>query len=102
VPDAKWARELLSMDRCFVRRVVGAITGHCGLNKHLTKMGLHSDPSCVCGFGEETGLHVICECPSISSLRLRILGGFELRPLEVPGLGPATLDRFLVETGRFG
>lgn len=100
-PDEKWARELLDMDRDRIRRVVGAITGHCGLSKHLAKMGLASDPNCTCGFGEETGLHIIFECPKFCLLRHRTLGSHVLLPLEVPKLGPAALDRFLVGTGRF-
>lgn len=35
-------------------------------------------------------------------MRLRVLGGYEIRTLDVPKLGPAALDRFLVETGRMG
>ena len=101
VPDEKWTKELLSMDRCRIRRVVGAITGHCGLSKHLSKMGLLNDPNCTCGYGAETGIHVICDCPKYSLLRLRILGGHVIRPLDVPKLGPTTLDRFLIGTGRF-
>jgi len=83
VPDGRWARELLNMDRCRIRRVVGAITGHCGLNKHLAKMGLSNDPNCSCGLGEETGVHIICECPKFSALRLRTLGGHVVQPTTV-------------------
>ena len=100
VPDQKWARELVNMDRSRIRRVVGAITGHCGLNKHLAKMRIVSDPECSCGLGDETGLHIICECPKFLNQRLRILGGHVVRPLELSRLGPVLLDRFLAETGR--
>jgi len=102
VPDQKWARELLSMDRCRIKRVVGAITGHCGLNKHLAQMGIVNDPNCTCGQGAETGIHIICECPKFSALRLGTLDGHVVRPSDVPRLGPILLDRFLAETGRFG
>ena len=100
-PNRKWARELLDMDRSSIRRVVGAITGHCGLNKHLSKMRKLDNPNCACGVGEETGLHVICECSLYSSLRLSVLGSRVIEPSKVPIKGPVALDRFLMGTGRF-
>lgn len=100
-PDKKWSQNLLNMDRCQIRRVIGAITGHCGLNKHLTTMGLLNNPSCSCGLSEETGLHIICECPKFSTLRHRILGNHTVDPSRLSQLGPITLDRFLARTGRF-
>jgi hypothetical protein len=96
----KWSKELLNMDRNRIRRVVGAITGHCGLNKHLTKMNILRDSECSCGLEEETGVHVICDCPKFSQLRRRTLGSYVVRPLDVVKLGPALLDRFLVGTRR--
>ena len=89
------------MDRGRIRRVVGAITGHCGLNKHLTKMKISNNPRCSCDLEEETGVHVICECPKYHLLRSMTLGNHVIQPSEVPKVGPAVLDRFLVGTGRF-
>jgi ribonuclease HI len=100
-PNSKWSRDLMIMDRCQIRRVVSAITGHCGLNKHLTTMRLLNNPNCSCGFGEETGLHVICECPKFSLLRQRVLGDYIVDPSKLSHIGPVTLDRFLARTGRF-
>lgn len=54
------------------------------------------DPSCTCGFGEKTGLHVICECPKFSILRLKILGNCEISSSEIPKLGSIIIDRFLL------
>ena len=99
-PLGRWSRELRKMDRNRIRRVVGAITGHCGLNKHLTKMTIRSDSDCSCGTDEETGLHVICECPKFHHLRLRTFGSYVLRPSDVVKLGPVVLDRFLAATLR--
>ena len=81
--------------------VVGAITGHCGLNKHLARMTLINDPECTCGLEEETGLHLICDCPKFFTSRHRILGNQMIEPWELSELGPSTLDRFLVRTKRF-
>jgi len=101
VPDCEWASELLKMNRSRIKRLVGAITGHCGLNSHLAKMGIASDPKCTCSLGEETGYHIICECPKFSLLGLRFLGGHVIRSLDVLKLGLLVLDKFLVSTGRF-
>ena len=100
-PSQRWSKDLLSLKRKQIRRVVGAITDHCGLNKHLSKMGLSPDPRCTCGLEDETGFHVICECPRFSSLRRKILGDYTLRPLDIPILGPTVINRFLVGTNRF-
>lgn len=74
--------KLNHLDRSRVKSVVGGITGHCGLNKHLAKMGNSNDTSCACGCGEETDIHVICECPMYT------LGGHVIRPSDVPKLKP--------------
>ncbi len=92
-PLERWSRELRKMDRNRIRRVVGAITGHFGLNKHLTR-------SISCGTDEETGLHVICECPKFHNLRRRTLGSYVVQPSDVVKLGPVVLDRFLAATLR--
>jgi ribonuclease HI len=100
-PDKKWSKDLLFLDRSQIRRIVGAITGHCGLNKHLAKMGLSNDPFCSCGLSEETGLHIICECPKFFTLRRKILGDRVIEPWELSKLGPGVLHRFLAGTKRF-
>lgn len=100
-PSGKWSKELISMDRNRIRRVVGAITGHCGLNRHLRKMRLSNTSECTCGLEDETGIHVICNCPKFIQLRRRILGDYTVTPSEVLKLGPVILDKFLVKTGRF-
>ena len=74
-PAERWSRELLSMDRNHIRRVVGAIIGHCGLNKHLTRMSILGNLECFCGLDEEKTC--ICDCPKTSQLRLRTLGSYE-------------------------
>ena len=75
-PDEKWAKSLLAMDRDRIKRVVGAITGHCGLNK----LGLAETPRCSCDLDDETGMHLICNCPKFLLLRSKILGDFEVTP----------------------
>lgn len=100
MPNEKFSKALINMDRKRIARVVGALTGHCGLNSHLRKMRLSNTPECTCG-EEETGIHVICDCPKFSQLRRRYLGGYIVAPSEVLELGPVILDRFLMKTKRF-
>ena len=99
-PNAKCSGELPSMDRSCIARVVGAITGHCGLNRHMSKLRLSATSRCSCGLEEETGTHVICDCPKFTQLRRRLLGGYVVQPSDVTSLGPVTLNKFLVATGR--
>jgi len=100
-PDPKWTKIMLTMDRNRIRRVVGAITGHCGLNRHMERLRLSVTPKCDCGFEDETGIHIICECPKFAQLRHRLLGDCVVTPPEVVKMGPVILDRFLEATGRF-
>ncbi len=65
------SRELLAMDRNRIRRVVGAITGHCGLNKQLTKLNIRRDFNCSCGLEEETGLPKVLSTESQDFRKLR-------------------------------
>lgn len=91
--DEKWAKKLLCLERYRIRLVVGAITGHCGLSNHWSKMGISNDPQCTCGVGEETGtIHLVCD-PKFCIMRFRTLRHNVVRPLEVPILKPIALDR---------
>nr|KAG5702751.1 hypothetical protein BaRGS_003625 [Batillaria attramentaria] len=43
-------------------------TGHCGLRKHMKKMGLVDTASCQCGAEEETPNHILQTCPHLEQL----------------------------------
>lgn len=56
------------------------LTGHGSLNAFLHQRRLSDSPECRCGSGEETGKHVLCECPLYDDLRdLSLLGVSEVR-----------------------
>ena len=60
-PSPKFAEDLLRRDRKSVRAVVGMLTGHCRLRKHMSNMGLAEEALCrFCNEEEETPLHVLC------------------------------------------
>jgi hypothetical protein len=72
-PNPGLTRYLLGLPRSKLRILVGLITGHCPLNKHLHNMGLIVEPICIaCGLEDESAFHLLCSCPSLISLRTRL------------------------------
>ena len=77
--DAK--AKLLSFNRTQSRDVIGLLTGHNTLRRHLHILGLTDSPLCrQCGVDEETSAHILCECEALSSFRHVYLGSFFLEP----------------------
>jgi hypothetical protein len=61
------------LSRIVVPLVYFFITGHCPLNKHLQNMGLIDEPICIaCGMKDESAFHLLCNCPSLISLKMRL------------------------------
>jgi len=53
-----------TLSRTTLKDVVGIITGHCQLNKHMTNLKIIADSTCrFCGEAEETGIHIVNDCP---------------------------------------
>uniref|UniRef100_A0A8D8TNZ9 Reverse transcriptase zinc-binding domain-containing protein n=1 Tax=Cacopsylla melanoneura TaxID=428564 RepID=A0A8D8TNZ9_9HEMI len=75
-PSKKISKELLTLNRGDIRTVIGMLTGHCHLRKHLNTIGVHrgSKRCRKCGEDDETASHIIFECPALSLLRLNTLG----------------------------
>jgi hypothetical protein len=75
---------LLSFNRTQSRIVIGLLTGHNTLRRHLYIMGLSNKPICrKCGTEEETSVHILCECQALASLRHTYLGSFFLDPEDI-------------------
>ncbi|XP_048000291.1 uncharacterized protein LOC125237341 [Leguminivora glycinivorella] len=73
-PDARLTKRLLTLNRASLRIIVGNITGHCPLNKHLHVIGKTDSPLCRgCLSAEETVAHVILECEGVNTQRAQIL-----------------------------
>ena len=69
-PDLATRARLLSFNRTPSRIVIGLLTGHNTLRRHLDVMGLSNNPICTkCGTLEETSVHILCECEALASLR---------------------------------
>ena len=71
----KFTADLISKDRKSVKAVVGLLTGHCKLNRHLKLMGLAEEAMCrFCKSQEETAEHILCQCDSLAYVRFLVLG----------------------------
>ena len=44
-------------------------TGHCGLGKHLKRLGLPDSAHCECGSEEQTPEHILQTCPHLKTAR---------------------------------
>jgi hypothetical protein len=67
---------LLILPRKQMRLVMGLLTGHCHLRKHLHRLGIYKEePVCrKCGVGEETAHHILFECEVLGCIRHSVLG----------------------------
>jgi hypothetical protein len=71
-PNPRLTRYLLRLPSSKLRILVGLITGHCPLNKHLHNMGLLDKPiNIACSMEDESAFHLLYNCPSLISLRVR-------------------------------
>ena len=96
------SNNLLNMSKSNARLVVGLITGHCSLNKHLYQMRLTTSPACLkCGYEEESAFHFVCDCPFYMHLRHKVLGNFVLSLSNYRDLKFPLLLRFIRESKRF-
>jgi ribonuclease HI len=96
----KFTSDLLKLSRNQVRVITRALTGHCRLNKHLTRMGLSESPSCrFCSVEDETPIHILCKCDALHHRRSRSLGGPLIRPEDVRELAPYQIARFFRDLG---
>jgi len=62
-------------------------------------MGIGNDPRCRKCTGEETSVHILCECEVLASLRYTYLGSFFLDPDDIKKLGVGAIWRFGNATG---
>jgi hypothetical protein len=70
-PNLATEARLLSFNRTQARAVIGLLTGHNTLRRHLHIMGLSNNPiSKKCGTEEETSVHVLRECEPQSGIHI--------------------------------
>jgi hypothetical protein len=94
-PNLATGARLLSFNRTQSRVVIGLLTGHNTLRRHLHIMGLCDSPICrKCGTGEESSVHILCECEAFASLRYTYLGSFFLDPEDIRVLSVGAIWNF--------
>jgi len=99
-PDLATGARLLSFNRTQSRAVIGPLTGHNTLRRHLHVMGFSDNPTCrKCGAEEETSVHILCECEALASLRHIHLGSFFLDPEDIRVLGVGAIWNFVKGRG---
>ena len=99
-PNLATGARLLSFNRTQTRALIGLLTGHNTLRRHLHVMGLSNDPVCrKCGTEEETSGHILCKCEALASLRHQYLGSFFLDPEDIRVLGVGAIWNFIKGTG---
>ncbi|XP_037047894.1 uncharacterized protein LOC119082482, partial [Bradysia coprophila] len=99
-PSLNLRKSLLDLKRSDIKRIVEAVSDHGELNKHLFDIGHADSPRCLCGRGEETGYHVISDCPRYRYFRRAFLGKPELSglDLDVSSMDLTNLAVFLKKT----
>jgi len=76
-PNLATGAQLLSLNRTQSRVVIGLLTGHNTLRRHLRVMGLSNNPTCrKYGAEEEISVHILGGCEALASPRHRYLGSF--------------------------
>jgi hypothetical protein len=88
----KLTSDLLILSRNQMKLVVGLLTGHCHLTKHLHRLGIYEykeEPVCrKRGMWEETAHHILFECESLGCIRYSVLSGFELETTHQEPIKP--------------
>jgi len=99
-PELATRAQLLSFNRIQSRVVIGLLTRHNTLRRHLYKMGLSNNPTCrICATEEETSFHILCECEALASLGHTHLGSFFLDPENVRKLSIGAIWNFAKGAG---
>jgi len=83
--------------------LVGIITEHVALNRHLKLIGVKDNSICpLCSEKEETALHFLGQCPAaLVTIWQRVLGTHPLTALELGKVKFLNLIRFAHSSGRF-
>jgi len=78
----------MSFNRTQSRAVIGLLTGHNTLRRHLYLLRMQDSPLCrKCRVMEETSAHILCECEALASLRHAHLGSLGPKDIRSISLG---------------
>ena len=95
-------RRLLNLPRKTVSMLIGVLTGHNTLNRHLSVMRIQQESECLaCNEADETSLHYLGCCPAWGAQRYKHLGAYYLEPKDLRAQHLDSLVSFIRGTGRF-
>jgi hypothetical protein len=99
-PSLAAKTRLLSFNRTQSRVIIGLLTGHSTLRRHIHLMGLTNSPLCrSCGTQDESSAHILCECEALASFRHSYFGSFFLEdPEDIKSLSLGTIWNFIKGT----
>ena len=60
--------QINTLDRRTQTTIFCLRTGHCGLRKHLKRLGLADSAHCECGSEEQTPEHILQTCPHLETV----------------------------------
>lgn len=76
-PNQRNTKYLLQCTRSSIRELVGTLTGHCKLNKHMYTLRHSQTPTCRrCDEENETPLHWLSDCPALTNTRMACFGNY--------------------------
>ncbi|KAK9499204.1 hypothetical protein O3M35_002283 [Rhynocoris fuscipes] len=79
----RFTAELLDLDKQTVRMILGMLTGHCRLNKHMCNLRITEDELCrYCLEEEESAALVLCHCDGLAGLQFRVFGEAYPQPVS--------------------
>ncbi|KAJ8912793.1 hypothetical protein NQ315_002550 [Exocentrus adspersus] len=85
-----------------LNQMVGILTGHCRLRRHLYLIGIEESPLCLkCGEGEDTPTYFLGQCVAFGRLRHKVFGTGELQREKITGLPWTKILTFVRASGRF-
>jgi len=79
--------------------LVGLVTGHVALNRHLKLVGVKDSP--LCSEEEETALHFFGQCPTLVIIWQCVLGMHSFTALELGKVRFSNVIRFAHSSERF-
>jgi hypothetical protein len=86
-PSLGTRAKFMTLSRIQSGVVIGLLTGHNTLMRHLYILRLSNSPLCWwCEVGEETSAHVLRECEALASRRHAYMGSFTLEPGDIKNL----------------
>ena len=82
--------------------MIGLLTGHAYLNRHLTLMKVRSDPTCpLCQEEEGTALHLLGRCSALSTTRFILSGLYRMDYTELGNIRWPLLLKLAKASRRF-